>query len=90
MCLQLWLGDFNALTREDYTQKQWNAIAAERSKSYWEEPRTEVSQRKQEPFLTFASVQADGPAEGRRAGRQLGKCGQTGQGFNLQVPISTL
>ena len=45
MCLQLWLGDFNALTREDYTQKQWEAIAAERSKSYWEEPRTEVSQR---------------------------------------------
>ena len=68
MCLQLWLGDFNALTRDDYTQKQWNAIAAERSKSYWEEPRTEVRQRKQEPFLTFASVQADGPAEGKRAG----------------------
>ena len=32
MCLQLWLGDFNALTREDYTQKQWDAIASKRFK----------------------------------------------------------
>jgi len=39
---QLWLGDFNALTREDYTQKQWDEITAERAKSYWEEPRTEL------------------------------------------------
>jgi len=39
---QLWLGDFNALTREDYTQRQWDKIASERSKNFWEDPRTEL------------------------------------------------
>ena len=39
----MWLGDFNALTREDYTQQEWDKIASERSKNFWEEPRTEVN-----------------------------------------------
>lgn len=35
---EVWAGDFNALTRMDYTAKGWAALAAARAKSKWELP----------------------------------------------------
>eukprot|EP01045_Picozoa_sp_COSAG04_P010412 COSAG04_NODE_637_length_11700_cov_478.131885_6_plen_339_part_00 len=40
---QLWLGDFNALARSDYSAEAWEAIASHRAKSKWEEPRSDAS-----------------------------------------------
>jgi endonuclease/exonuclease/phosphatase family metal-dependent hydrolase len=37
------VGDFNALTRADYTDAQWQNIAAVRRAGDWEEPRTELT-----------------------------------------------
>lgn len=41
---ELWVGDFNALTRADYSPRQWSTIAAVREKNRWEPPRTVVSE----------------------------------------------
>ncbi|MEL6345046.1 MAG: endonuclease/exonuclease/phosphatase family protein [Myxococcota bacterium] len=41
---ELWMGDFNALTRADYSPHQWSTIAAVREKNQWEPPRTVVSE----------------------------------------------
>ena len=39
----IWAGDFNSLTREDYTIKEWNEIARVRSLNCWEKPRVELT-----------------------------------------------
>uniref|UniRef100_A0A6B2LFH2 Endonuclease/exonuclease/phosphatase domain-containing protein n=1 Tax=Arcella intermedia TaxID=1963864 RepID=A0A6B2LFH2_9EUKA len=36
------LGDFNALSRADYTDQQWEAIVSERAKNRWEPAKTAV------------------------------------------------
>lgn len=38
-----WLGDFNALTASDYTQEEWNLIAAIRSQNCWEQPVSDLT-----------------------------------------------
>ena len=42
---QIWCGDFNALTREDYDQKTWDEIAAVRRNNRWESPQTGLTSR---------------------------------------------
>jgi len=39
----LWLGDFNALTREDYSPRAWVQIAQVRERNRWEAPHTQVT-----------------------------------------------
>ena len=39
---QIWAGDFNSLTREDYTDKEWDILTRVRQNNGWEQPRTEV------------------------------------------------
>ena len=41
-CPQIWCGDFNALTREDYSEAEWNRVGRVRAANNWESPRTEV------------------------------------------------
>ena len=40
---QIWTGDFNALTREDYTDEKWNHITGVRKQNGWELPKTELT-----------------------------------------------
>ncbi len=42
---QLWAGDFNALTREDYTREQWEEVARVREQNSWESPRIELTSK---------------------------------------------
>ena len=39
---QIWTGDFNSLTREDYTDQEWEEVSQVRRKNRWELPKTEV------------------------------------------------
>ena len=39
---QFWAGDFNSLTRRDYSEADWEAVALARSEDNWEAPKTEV------------------------------------------------
>ena len=45
-------GDFNALTREDYTQAEWDDIAWVRCRGSWEPPVTDVTTRMAEAAFT--------------------------------------
>jgi len=40
---QVWTGDFNALTREDYTEGGWARVTEVRARGAWERPQTEVT-----------------------------------------------
>ena len=40
---QIWTGDFNALTREDYNNEKWNHITGVRKQNGWELPKTELT-----------------------------------------------
>eukprot|EP00092_Neocalanus_flemingeri_P005253 GFUD01005647.1.p1 GENE.GFUD01005647.1~~GFUD01005647.1.p1 ORF type:complete len:242 (-),score=53.41 GFUD01005647.1:20-745(-) len=40
---QIWTGDFNSLTREDYNEEVWEEITQVRRQNRWELPRTEVT-----------------------------------------------
>ena len=40
---QIWTGDFNSLTKEGYTQKEWNVLTRVRENNGWEEPKTEMT-----------------------------------------------
>ena len=42
-CGQIWVGDFNSLTREDYDEDYWEDIARVRRENFWEPPRTAVT-----------------------------------------------
>ena len=41
---QLWLGDFNALTRDDYSQTEWDEIVDQRVENGREPPCSKVAQ----------------------------------------------
>ena len=41
--LQIWTGDFNAITREDYSQKEWDDLTSVRERNCWELPKTELT-----------------------------------------------
>jgi len=40
---QIWTGDFNALTKEDYSPEEWAEITNVRQKNSWELPKTELT-----------------------------------------------
>ena len=35
---QIWTGDFNALTREDYSEQEWERVGEVRARECWEKP----------------------------------------------------
>ena len=39
----LWVGDFNSLTREDYSDSEWTKMARIRALNSWEKPRVELT-----------------------------------------------
>ena len=39
---QVWTGDFNSLTREDYSEVAWKEITQVRMNNNWELPKTQV------------------------------------------------
>jgi endonuclease/exonuclease/phosphatase family metal-dependent hydrolase len=41
---QIWAGDFNALTREDYDNEAWRHIAEVRERNRWEKPESELTE----------------------------------------------
>ena len=40
---QIWTGDFNAVTKEDYSDEKWQNITAVRKRNCWELPKTELT-----------------------------------------------
>lgn len=40
---QIWTGDYNSLTREDYTDSQWESVVEVRKRNSWESPKTQVT-----------------------------------------------
>lgn len=40
---QIWTGDFNALTKEDYSEEYWDKITSVRAKNSWELPQVELT-----------------------------------------------
>ena len=42
---QIWTGDFNALTKEDYSSDHWNEITEVRAKDNWELPQTDLTEK---------------------------------------------
>ena len=40
----IWVGDFNALTKENYNYNQWNQISKVRLDNKWESPQNDVMQ----------------------------------------------
>ena len=38
----IWTGDFNALTKEDYTDEEWQDIAKIRCQNSWESPKVDL------------------------------------------------
>lgn len=55
---QIWTGDFNALTREDYSDTYWERNVVEvRERTHWEKPRTELTTEvREEKKSTFSSI----------------------------------
>jgi hypothetical protein len=43
---QIWTGDFNALTRDDYTDEFWQeAVVNVRERNSWETPKTDLTKK---------------------------------------------
>jgi len=42
---QIWAGDTNALTRDDYSEREWDEVAAVREKNAWEAPKVELTEK---------------------------------------------
>ena len=40
---QIWTGDFNALTKEDYSQDSWQTITEVRKRNGWELPKVDLT-----------------------------------------------
>lgn len=40
---QIWTGDFNALTKEDYDEEEWENITCVRKRNSWELPQTDLT-----------------------------------------------
>ena len=43
--LHIWTGDFNALTKEDYTADEWQNITTIRKQNHWEIPQIDVTNK---------------------------------------------
>lgn len=53
---QIWTGDFNALTREDYGDEEWAEIASIREKNSWESPQTDLTTKERVVKSSVTSV----------------------------------
>ena len=42
---QIWTGDFNAVTQEDYSIEKWEHITEVRRENRWELPKTELTSK---------------------------------------------
>ena len=42
---QVWTGDFNALTKKDYTKEEWTQVTDIRAKNNWELPKTDLTDK---------------------------------------------
>ena len=42
---QIWTGDFNALTKGDYAEDEWERITNVRKKNQWESPKTDLTKK---------------------------------------------
>ena len=42
---QIWTGDFNALTKEDYAEDEWERITNVRKKNQWESPKIDLTKK---------------------------------------------
>ncbi len=40
---QIWTGDFNALTRKEYSEERWDEITRIRHRNHWELPQTDLT-----------------------------------------------
>jgi endonuclease/exonuclease/phosphatase family metal-dependent hydrolase/SAM-dependent methyltransferase len=54
---QVWLGDFNSLTRADWDDAEWRRITDQRTRSHWEAPSSDVSRA-----MTMSSHTSEGSA----------------------------
>jgi len=59
---QFWAGDFNSLTRRDYSEADWEAVALARSEDNWEAPKIEVTSHMSE--LGFCDLRTKGVNKG--------------------------
>ncbi len=59
---QIWAGDFNALTRTDYSDAQWQEVCDVRRRNRWEAPCVDVTARVKAPS------QEAGEEDARQAG----------------------
>ena len=56
---QIWTGDFNALTKEDYKPEEWTEITNVRQKNSWELPKTELTSQVQHTYIYHSSEKRD-------------------------------
>ena len=53
---QIWTGDFNALTKEDYIEEGWTQVYNIRQRNSWELPQTDLT-AKVEVFMMWTFKQ---------------------------------
>ena len=51
--LHIWTGDFNALTKEDYTSDEWQTITTIRKQNNWESPQVDVIKKVMNSLKSF-------------------------------------
>ena len=71
---QIWTGDFNALTIDDYTQDELKEIAKIREQNSWEAPRSELTKKitNEYKFIdTWRSVESGLPIKTCRFGTRI-------------------
>lgn len=67
---QIWLGDFNALTRADWHEQEWARLAEHRARNAWEAPVSDLTSLITSPVAACEAPQAR--ARGRPAAAGLG------------------
>lgn len=60
---QVWTGDFNSLTREDYTEAEWESVTDVRKRNNWESPQTQVTSYMKDLGFQDAWTQAGRPGK---------------------------
>ena len=51
----IWVGDFNSLTKDDYTVDEWNEITRVRKVNCWERPHVDATEMV-ECFSSFSNI----------------------------------
>lgn len=52
----IWTGDFNALSREEYTDSHWEELSEIRRKNCWESPHIDVTNKVETYFLSQTDI----------------------------------